>query len=210
MNIESALGDGAAPIVAILRGIHPLETADIARALIDAQIRIIEVPLNSPEPLESIARLRSSFDDVAAIGAGTVLDCDSLAAAANAGARFIVAPNTDPAVIHSAIARGLDPMPGFFTATEAFAALRAGARRLKLFPASSSAPEHVRSLRDVLPAGTEIWAVGGAGAANIARWIESGAAGLGVGAGLFRSGDAASTVGRRARDLVAAWNAAKK
>jgi 2-dehydro-3-deoxyphosphogalactonate aldolase len=123
---------------------------------------------------------------------------------------LIVTPNTDPGVIRRALELGLIPMPGFFTASEAFAALSAGATRLKLFPANSSPPTHIKSLREVLPAAVEIWAVGGTGAANIAQWRTQGAAGFGIGGGLYRAGDSALVVGARAREVVAAWQATQE
>jgi 2-dehydro-3-deoxyphosphogalactonate aldolase len=209
MSIEDLMGTGVPPIVAILRGIRPVEALEIGGALMDAGIHLIEVPLNSPEPLLSISALQTVFGNRAMIGAGTVVSCDGVDAAADAGARFIVTPNTDPDVIRRAVARGLEAMPGFFTASEAFAAMGAGARRLKLFPASSSPPGHIKALREVLPPDVQIWAVGGTGAANIATWIEHGVFGIGVGGGLYRPGDSTELVGRRARDLVAAWNGVK-
>ena len=205
MEFADFLSRGVPPIVAILRGVRPEEATDIGHALVDAGIRLIEVPLNSPEPLQSIARLHATLGNEASIGAGTVLSAEAVDTVASAGARFIVMPNTDVSVIRRTLALGLEPMPGFFTATEAFAAVGAGAKRLKLFPANSSAPEHIKSLRDVLPPDIQIWAVGGTGAANMAQWLQQGATGIGVGGGLYRPGATPETIGRRARDLVAAW-----
>ena len=209
MRIEDLLSTGMPPIVAILRGLRPDEAIDIGGALVDAGIRLIEVPLNSPQPSQSISSLQRAFGNEALIGAGTVLSPGSVDEAANAGAQFVVTPNTDPAVIRHVLNRGLEPMPGFFTAREAFAAVGAGAVRLKLFPANSSAPNFIKSLREVLPSGIQIWPVGGTGAANIARWLEQGARGIGVGSDLYRAGDAAELVSRRARELVAAWQATR-
>ena len=205
MRVEDLLNNGAPPVVAILRGVQPAEVLDIAGALLDAGIRIIEVPLNSPEPLASIARLQSACGGSALIGAGTVLSAGSVEAVADAGGRLIVTPNSEPDVIRRAVERGLEVMPGFFTASEAFAAVAAGARRLKLFPAGSAPASHIKSVREVLPAGVEVWAVGGTSAANFAQWLKNGAAGIGIGSGLYRSGDSAERVGERAREVVAAW-----
>jgi 2-dehydro-3-deoxyphosphogalactonate aldolase len=207
MKLDPLLQQGVAPIVAILRGLRPAEAVDLGRALVTAGVRIIEVPLNSPKPLQSIALLQQTFGADALIGAGTVLAASEVEAVAKTGAGFIVTPNTDPAVISHAVALGLEPMPGFFTASEAFAALRAGATRLKLFPASSADAGHVKALRDVLPSETQIWAVGGTSAGNFVQWLERGVTGIGVGGSLYKPGDPATLVGERARALVAAWNA---
>jgi 2-dehydro-3-deoxyphosphogalactonate aldolase len=208
MNLHRLHMQGVPPVIAILRGVVPDEVIGIAEALVCAGVRIIEVPLNSPEPLESIRRLRQALGEQALIGAGTVLSVEAVEATYEAGARLIVTPNTDQAVIRQAVTRGMECMPGFFTPSEAFAAVAAGATRLKLFPAASSVPGHIRAIREVLPPATEIWAVGGTGAGNLAHWLEAGAAGIGVGSALYRRGDDAELVGTHARELVAAWEAA--
>lgn len=208
MDIETLLATGTAPIVAILRGLQPHEAEAVGAALVDAGIRLIEVPLNSPDPFDSIAALQSRFGDLACIGAGTVLDAASVDRLAATGARLMVTPNTDAALISRAIGRGLLPMPGFQTPTEALAAVAAGARRLKLFPAASLGTAHVRAVRDVLPRDVAVWAVGGAGAGNIGEWLAAGCEGIGVGGGLYRPGDTAAQVGVRAGELVTAWRAA--
>lgn len=205
MLLNQLLRDGVPPIVAILRGITPDEAEAIGGALADAGIRIMEVPLNSPDPLESIARLARAFGDSCLTGAGTVLSADAVASVASAGGQLIVTPNSDSSVIARAIALGMETMPGFVTPTEAFAAISAGATRLKLFPAVSMGPTHLKAVRDVLPPSVQIWAVGGTGADNLAAWLDSGAAGVGVGGGLFRPGDTATMVAERARRLVTAW-----
>lgn len=201
--------EGIPPLVAILRGIRPEEVLEVATALHDAGIGAMEVPLNSPAPLESIARLCGKFGDRCLCGAGTVLRPADVDAVHAAGGRLIVTPNTVPAVIERAVALGLTVMPGFATATEGFAALGAGAGMLKLFPAASYGPAHLKALRDVLPPAVAVFAVGGVGAANLAPWRQAGCAGLGVGGDLYRAGYPAGEVHRRALALVAAWRAAQ-
>jgi 2-dehydro-3-deoxyphosphogalactonate aldolase len=195
------------PIVAILRGVKPDEIVDIAAALVDAGIRAIEVPLNSPYPLESIQRLCEAFGDKALCGAGTVLTPQAVDDVAAAGGKLIVTPNTDPEVIARAVALGLTVMPGFATPSEAFAAVKAGAKALKLYPAGSFGPGHIKAVKDVLPKHVLVYAVGGVGAANLEPWRAAGAAGIGVGGELYRPGYTAQEVGQRAAALVAAWNA---
>lgn len=197
----------ALPLVAILRGLTPAEAPAIGDALFDAGIRVMEVPLNSPDPLDSIGILARHFGDTALIGAGTVLNSQAVDQVAAAGGRLIVTPNTDPAVIARAVSRSLLPMPGFATATEAFAAIAAGATHLKLFPASTYGEGHIKALSAVMPAGVRLYAVGGVGATNMGPWRVAGAAGFGIGTDLYRPGRSAAEVGARARDLVAAWRA---
>jgi len=205
MRIDELLQDDDAPIIAILRGIEPDQAAAVGEALVRAGVRCIEVPLNSPQPLESIGRLRAAVDGKALIGAGTVLRPAEVDAVAAAGAQFMVAPNTDAAVIARALERGLDALPGFFTATEGFAAVAAGAHHLKLFPAASAGPKHLAALREVLPREVRFWAVGGIDDSNLAEWLARGAAGVGVGGSVFRPGMTANQSGERARELVAVW-----
>ena len=209
MRIDDLLANGAPPIVAILRGLHPDEAIAVGEALVTAGVRLIEVPLNSPDPFDSIRILAAAFGGVALIGAGTVLTPEAVDAVADEGGRLIVAPNSDPRVIARALARGLEPMPGFATPSEAFVAIQAGARRLKLFPANAFGPAYLKAIGEVLPGGVGIWAVGGARPDNIGEWIAAGAAGIGIGGGLYRPGDTAETVGERAAALVAACDAAK-
>lgn len=194
------------PIVAILRGVKPDEIVAIAGALVDAGIRAIEVPLNSPDPLESIRRLCEAYGDVALCGAGTVLTPQAVDDVAAVGGKLIVTPNTDPEVIARAVALGLTAMPGFATPSEAFAAVKAGARALKLYPASSFGPSHIKAVKDVLPKDILVYAVGGVGAANLEPWLTAGVAGIGVGGELYRPGYSAQEVGQKAAALVAAWN----
>jgi 2-dehydro-3-deoxyphosphogalactonate aldolase len=206
-SLDDLLEAGAPPVIAILRGLAPEQALDVGAALVAAGIRAIEVPLNSPRPLESIALLAGAFGDRALVGAGTVLDPVVVAALAGAGARLLVAPNCDPAVIGAGLAHGMAVLPGVLTPGEAFAALAAGARRVKLFPASSVPPSHLKALKEVLPRSAGIWAVGGIDPANAAQWIEAGAEGVAVGGSVYRPGDHASAVTRRAEALLSAMRA---
>ncbi len=195
------------PIVAILRGITPPEAVAVGQALVGAGISRIEVPLNSPGAFDSIAALIAALPD-AQIGAGTVLEVAQVARLAQMGARLIVSPNCDPAVIAATRAAGMDSLPGVMTPTEAFAALRAGASALKLFPGELVGPIGLRAMRAVLPAGTLCYAVGGVSDETLPAWRAAGADGIGVGSALFRPGDAADVVAQRATRLIAAWEAA--
>lgn len=192
------------PLIAILRGIRPDEVEPVAAALERSGIVIIEVPLNSPEPIESIRRLAKAFGERLLIGAGTVLGEDQVAEIANAGGRLVVTPHADPAVARAAKRYGLLAVPGFFTPAEAFAMLAAGADALKLFPAEAASPAVLRALRAVLPAGTMMMPVGGIDANTIPAWQAAGADGFGIGSAIYRPGNTAEIVERRARELVAA------
>lgn len=203
LDIETAMA--RMPLVAILRGLKPDEAVAVGNVLAQAGICIIEVPLNSPAPLDSIARLAQALGDDCLIGAGTVLYADDVDAVAQAGGRLIVSPNTDTAVIGRAVNQGLTAMPGVATASEVFNALSAGARYLKLFPASTYGPGHVKALRAVLPADAHMLAVGGVGADAMAQWRAAGTAGFGIGGELYRPGMTPAGVGEKARALVAAW-----
>ena len=207
VTIDAVLAAGAPPVIAILRGVRPDAAVAMAAALIAAGIRLIEVPFNSPDPIASIAAIQTAFGDRALIGAGTVPDRAAADALAATGARLMVTPHTDPALIAHAVAIGLEPVPGFVTPTEAFAAIAAGARRLKLFPASAHGPAYLAAIADVLPASVGLWAVGGTDAATLPGWLAAGAEGIGVGGALFRPGDGAERVAERAAALVAAWRA---
>jgi 2-dehydro-3-deoxyphosphogalactonate aldolase len=195
------------PIVAILRGITPDEILDVAEALVAAGIRAIEVPLNSPEPLTSIARLSSAFGDRCLCGAGTVLTIEEVDAVRSAGGKLIVSPNCNPVVIRHAVAQHLVAAPGFATPTEAFAAIEAGAKLLKLFPAEAYSPRYVSALSAVLPRDVSVLAVGGVGATNMSDWIAAGAKGFGIGSELYKPGRGTFDIAERAAALVAAYRA---
>lgn len=192
------------PLVAILRGVRPDEVAAIATALEGAGIAIIEVPLNSPDPLASIAMLARDFGDRLLVGAGTVMTEAQVADIARAGGRLIVTPHADPVITRAAKAHGLIAVPGFFTPTEGFAMLAAGADALKLFPAEAASPAVLRALRAVLPKDTAVLPVGGIDASNIPAWRAAGAAGFGIGSSIYKPGDTAATVAAKARALLAA------
>ena len=191
-------------LTAILRGIRPHEIIDVAAALVERGVHATEVPLNSPEPLDSIQRLAAAFGERCLCGAGTVLQVAQVDQVHAAGGRLLVAPNTDPAVIARALALGMVPMPGVASATEAFAAIAAGARELKLFPASSYGPGHLRALRAVLPPQVRMHAVGGVDEHNAGQWLEAGVDGFGLGGNLYRPGMSAAEVGARADAFLAA------
>ncbi len=193
------------PLIAILRGVTPAEAPAIAEALISAGITKIEVPLNSPDPLASIGKLARGYSSAALIGAGTVLTVDEVEAVAAAGGRLIVSPNCDRDVIAATKELGMQSWPGVFTPTEAFAALAAGADGLKLFPGSMAGPSGLAALRAVLPKGTLVYAVGGAGPENFQTWIKASADGFGLGSALYRPGMSAADVGARAREIVSAY-----
>jgi len=192
------------PLVAILRGVKPAEAPAIGEVLVEAGFRLIEVPLNSPQPLDSIAALRTRFPD-AVIGAGTVLTAVEVRAVASAGGELVVAPNFDRDVVEEAVRLGLASLPGILTPTEAFAALKAGAHGLKLFPAELASPAVVKALLAVLPKGTPLIPVGGIGADNMAAWRAAGAAGFGLGSSLYKPGDDVATVKAKAAAILVAW-----
>ncbi|WP_146343760.1 2-dehydro-3-deoxy-6-phosphogalactonate aldolase [Falsiphaeobacter marinintestinus] len=195
-------------IIAILRGISPDEAVSIATALVAAGIERIEVPLNSPNPIDSIRAMANALGDRALIGAGTVLETAQVDAVAAAGGRLIVSPNCDPIVISHTCHLGLQSWPGIFTPTEAFAALRAGASGLKLFPGTLAGPDGLKALRAVLPQGTQVFAVGGAGPENFADWLQASADGFGIGSALYTPGMAVDEVARRANAIVEAFDRA--
>lgn len=192
------------PLIAILRGVEPAEVEAIGDALVGAGIGIIEVPLNSPDPYRSIARLRVHLGDRALVGAGTVLEPEQVGLVAQAGGQIVVSPNASPPVIAATVEAGLVSAPGYFTPTEAFAALRAGAHALKLFPAEAAGPAVVKAQRAVLPRAVPLIVVGGVTPALMKGYLEAGADGFGLGGGLYRPGDDAWTVRDRAIACVRA------
>jgi 2-dehydro-3-deoxyphosphogalactonate aldolase len=196
------------PLVAILRGVTPARIEGIAEVLFAAGFRAIEVPLNSPEPLKSIALLARQFGDRCLTGAGTVLTPDDVDRVADAGGKLLVTPNTNPAVIARGVEKGLTVMPGFYTPSEGFAAVAAGARYLKLFPASSGGIGHLQAMLAVLPKTVPVYAVGGVGAGNMSEWRKAGAAGFGLGSDLFKPDFSDADIAARARKCVAAFKAA--
>ncbi len=194
----------ACPLIAILRGIRPDEVVAMGEALIDAGITILEVPLNSPEPFESITRLSESAGDRALVGAGTVIGPDAVVRVAGAGGRLVLAPNTDAATIAAAVAGEMVVIPGFFTPSEAFAALQAGAMALKYFPAEAGSPAALKAMRAVLPRKIPIIGVGGITPDNMAAWRAAGADGFGLGNALYRPGTDPAAVAETARSFIAA------
>jgi 2-dehydro-3-deoxyphosphogalactonate aldolase len=196
------------PIIAILRGLTPSSAEKVGRLLIETGIDRIEVPLNSPDPLESIGILAEAFGDRALIGAGTVLTPEQVDSVRDAGGKLIVSPNADPDVIRRSRELGLQSWPGIFTPTEAFSALKAGATGLKLFPGSLAGPAGLSALRAVLPAGTQVFAVGGAGTDNFDEWIAASADGFGIGSALFKPDMEIAEISERAIRIVAAYDEA--
>ena len=197
------------PLIAILRGVNPIEAKDIAAVLIEAGITRIEVPMNSPSPLKSIEAMAKAYGDDAQIGAGTVITVETVLDVAKAGGKLIVSPNADPKVIVATKLAGLDSFPGVMTPTECFAALGAGAEGLKIFPASLLGLDGLRAIRAVLPIGTQVYAVGGADHTNFAEWIGASANGFGIGSALYKPGFTPAEVATRAKAMVQAYDKAK-
>jgi 2-dehydro-3-deoxyphosphogalactonate aldolase len=192
-------------LIAILRGVRPDEVEAIGKALYDAGFRVIEVPLNSPEPLQSIATLRRTLPADCVIGAGTVLSPEQVAQVKAAGGELIVMPHSDARVIGAAKDAGLCSAPGVATVTEAFAALAAGADVLKMFPAEQLGTHVVKAWRAVIPASVALLPVGGIMPSSVSVFIEAGASGFGLGSALFKPGMSAATVGENAKAFVSAW-----
>jgi 2-dehydro-3-deoxyphosphogalactonate aldolase len=196
------------PIIAILRGVKPEEVLAIADAILQAGIEKIEVPLNSPSPLISIEALAKAYGADALIGAGTVLTSQEVTQVDQAGGRLVVSPNCDVEVISAAVAAGLQSWPGIFTPSEALTALKAGATGLKLFPGDMAQPRGLKAMRAILPAGTQVYAVGGAQPDNFSDWIAASADGFGLGSAIYKPGDTPQIVQQKARAIVAAFDAA--
>lgn len=195
------------PIVAIIRGVTPSEVVAHVEALYDAGVRIVEIPLNSPDPLESLRRTVEAYGDRMICGSGTVLQVEQVDQVKAAGGHFLVSPDCKPPVIRRAVELGLDPMPGFATSTEMFAATDAGARYLKLFPAGTYGPGHIAGLKAVAPKGAVLMAVGGVTAATVGDWWKAGARGFGIGGELYRPGQTAEVTRAKAGEMVAAVRA---
>jgi 2-dehydro-3-deoxyphosphogalactonate aldolase len=193
------------PLVAILRGLAPEEAVEIGHAIVGAGFRMLEVPLNSPRPIDSIARLAAEFGSDCLVGAGTVMTPDEVAEVAAARGRLIVMPHSDPAVIEAARHANLVCIPGVATPTEAFAALSRGADALKLFPAEQSSPAVLKAWRSVLPQGSLLMPVGGITPDNMSPWLEAGAAGFGIGSALYKPGRERADIEDRATRFVSAW-----
>lgn len=200
MDLKTALQ--GCPVIAILRGIRPEEAESICSALEEAGVVIAEVPLNSPNALESISILSRSFGDRMLVGAGTLTQPEQVTEVAAAGGRLIVTPHADTSIVRAAKAAGLYAAPGFFNPTEAFALLHAGADALKLFPSEVLGISMLKALQSVLPKGTLVLPVGGVDAERIAPWLAAGAAGVGVGSSIYKPGDDAKSVATKAKALV--------
>ena len=190
------------PLIAIIRGVTPEGAASTAQAIYDGGIRIIEVPLNSPEPFESIRAIADALGDRALVGAGTVLDPGDVAKVAEAGGRLVVSPNTNTSVIEATVAAGLVSSPGYFTPSEAFAAIRAGAHSIKLFPAEAASPAVVKSQRAVLPKNVSLIVVGGVTPESVPEWLAAGADGFGLGGALYKPGQEPAKTLAKARAFV--------
>jgi 2-dehydro-3-deoxyphosphogalactonate aldolase len=203
--IEFEAAFAALPLVAILRGIRPDQVEAIGDTLIECGFRLIEVPLNSPTPLLSIEKLAKRFGDDAMIGAGTVLHVEEVARVREAGGRMVVSPNTDVGVIKATVSAGMTSLPGYFTPSDAFSALSAGANALKLFPAEAASPAVLRAHRAVLPQQTPILAVGGITPEGMAIWRKSGADGFGLGSALYKSGASPENIRATAKLFATHW-----
>ncbi|HTI02752.1 MAG TPA: 2-dehydro-3-deoxy-6-phosphogalactonate aldolase [Acidisoma sp.] len=195
------------PLIAILRGVRPDEVVEVCAALERAGVAIVEVPMNSPEPLVSIGKLAATFGDRLLIGAGTVMTPDQVREVAGVGGQLLVTPHADPELVRTAKGLGMMAAPGFFTPAEAFSLLRAGADAIKLFPAEAANPATIKAVRAILPPGTLVVPVGGVSVENIPAWTEAGAAGFGIGSSIYKPGDTPEIVEKKARALVAAVNA---
>ena len=202
MTLDDALTQ--CPVIAILRGVRPGEILDHAQILFEAGLRAIEVPLNSPEPLVSIGKLASAYGETCVCGAGTVLTPEDVESVAEVGGKLIVSPNTDEIVISKTLELGLWSAPGVGTATEAFSAVRAGSKHLKLFPAASYGPNHIKQLKAVLPSDVMVLAVGGVGPSDIETWWQAGARGFGLGSEIYKAGQSLDETRQKSEKVIKA------
>ena len=207
MNLEDALE--VCGIVAILRGVTPDEVVAVSQTLYDAGIRVVEVPLNSPEPFISIEKLSKTFAEKMIVGAGTVLSVQDVNVLKAHGGQISVSPDCNEATISRAVELGMVPLPGVFTPTEAFTAIRAGAKHLKLFPAELASPQTIKAWKAVLPKNVKIYAVGGVTPENMGAWLVAGASGFGIGSSIFKPGMSMAKISESAHSLVSAWKRAK-
>lgn len=205
MNLQDALNE--CNLIAILRGIKQDEVEAVGETLIEAGWRIIEVPLNSPDPLKSIEKLQKRFGDKALIGAGTVLTPAQVADVAATGSKVIISPNANLSVIEASVAKGMVSLPGVATPTEAFAAIGAGATGVKAFPAEAIPPYVIKAWKAVLPKDIPVLAVGGVTPDNMKAFVDAGAAGFGIGGSLYKPGDSAEAVGAKAKQFIEAMRA---
>jgi 2-dehydro-3-deoxyphosphogalactonate aldolase len=207
MTFADAISDCG--LIAILRGITTAEIESVGQALVEAGIRVAEIPLNSPDPFASIEKMSAAFKGKLVVGAGTVLSVQDVNLLKAHGGQISVSPDCNEAVIARARELGLAPVPGVFTPTEAFAAIRAGATHLKLFPAEAASPATVKAWRAVLPRRVQVYAVGGITASNMQGWVEAGVSGFGIGSNIYKQGASAAAVARSAKEFVTAWRALK-
>lgn len=205
MTVQSALD--TMPLIAILRGITPEEAVPACTALAEAGIKVMEIPLNSPRPFESIELVAKTLGNDVVVGAGTVLHVDEVAQLRDAGGQVCVSPNVDTAVIKASLDAGMEPFPGFMTPTEALQAWAAGARHLKLFPAGPLGLGHFKAINAILPKQAKVYAVGGVSDKDMATWMRGGIAGFGMGTALYKPGDSVADIAARARASVAAFHA---
>jgi 2-dehydro-3-deoxyphosphogalactonate aldolase len=197
-------------VVAILRGIKADEVEIIGRALIEAGITIAEIPLNSPDPFTSIKGMANAFEGQLVVGAGTVLSIQDVNMLKEHDGAISVSPDCNPQVIARAVELGITPLPGVFTPTEAFAAMRAGATHLKLFPAEAANPATIKAWRAVVPAKIKLLAVGGVTPASMQGWIDAGCNGFGIGSNIYKPGKSANDVKQSASAFVEAWAALER
>jgi 2-dehydro-3-deoxyphosphogalactonate aldolase len=207
MKLDDALE--ACGIVAILRGVTVDESLEVASALFESGVRVVEVPLNSPEPFKSIEKLAKAFAGRMIVGAGTVLSVQDVNVLKASGGQISVSPDCNEAVIARAVELGIVPLPGVFTPTEAFSAIRAGATHLKLFPAEAASPAVIKAWKAVLPKNVKIYAVGGVTPDNMGDWLAAGASGFGIGSSIYKPGMSVAAVKEASGKLVSAWMVAK-